>query len=312
MTERSSESHVVPVHHDVAHTEISRPSDADDFDVLHSEYPTASAPARRPPFMVLLLVVVALAAGIWFVMTRRAAPAVESAAQPSNPPTTETAATPLGGTPADVAVPPLDQSDALVRQLVQQLTSHPTITSWLATDGLIRNFTVVIANIADDMTPSRHLRALRPNGTFVTTMNGGRMVIDAATYRRFDSFAAAAASVDPAGAARLYSTLKPRIEEAYRDLGHPDASVDKAVETAIVELLRTPVIDGPIAVGPGSKGIGFVYADANLEGLTTPQKQLVRMGPENTRTIQHALRSIAVALGIPESRLPQERRIRAS
>lgn len=312
MTERSSESSVVPVHHDVAHAEISRPPDPDDFDVLHSEYASVSRPPRRPPFVILLVIVVAVAAAIWFVMSRRAAAPLESTAEPSPPTTAEAAARPLGTTPADVAVPPLDQSDLLVRQLVQQLTTHPAITSWLATDGLIRNFTVVVANIADSTTPSRHLRALRPTGTFATTMNGGRTVIDAATYRRFDSFAAAAASVDAAGAARLYSTLKPRIEEAYRDLGHPDSSVDRAVETAIVELLRTPTIDGPIAVSPGSKGIGFVFDDPNLEALSTPQKQLVRMGPENTRTIQRALRSIALALGIPEARLPQERHVRAS
>jgi len=39
------------------------------------------------------------------------------------------------------------------------------------------------------------------------------------------------------------TTLKPRIEEAHRDLGYPDTSFDRTLEQAIVSLLRTPVPD---------------------------------------------------------------------
>ncbi len=211
---------------------------------------------------------------------------------------------PLGGTPAAVTVPPLDQSDDVVRELVRQLTTHPAVVAWLATDGLIRNFTVSIANLADGSTPERHLRRLRPAQAFAVQRQGDHLVIDPASYHRYDALAAAAASIDADGAARLYATLKPRIEEAYRDLGHPDTSVDQAVEQAIVQLLRTPVIDRPLRVEAGSKGIGYVYADDNLEGLTDAQKQLLRMGPDNVRTVQRALRAIASALGIPPTRVP--------
>lgn len=312
MTERSSDSHERSAEQDVAPTELSHTPPSDDFDILHSDVPSSSTPTRRPSLAILVGVVVLTGAAIWFIMGRRSPQPVTSAADAPSPTPAAESAAPLGGAAADVTVPPLDESDSVVRQLVQQLTSHPTITSWLATTGLIRNFTVVVANIADNSTPARHLRGLRPAGTFTTMSSGGRTVIDPATYRRFDGFAAAASSVDAHGAARLYATLKPRIEEAYRDLGHPDTSVDRAIESAIGELLRTPVVEGPIAVSPGAKGIGFVYADPSLEALTPPQKQLLRMGPENMRAIQNALRSVAVALGIPEGRLPQARRMRSS
>ena len=41
-----------------------------------------------------------------------------------------------------------------------------------------------------------------------------------------------------------------------------------------------------------------------LESLTNAQKQLLRMGPRNVKLIQAKLREVAVALGIPASRLP--------
>jgi hypothetical protein len=258
-------------------------------------------------------VIVVAAVAVWLYVGKRRtpAPAAEPAAATASP-QTEAPPAPLGGTPAPVAVPPLDQSDDVVRQLVRQLTSHPTVASWLATDGLIRNFTVSMANVADGVTPARHLRTVRPSAPFAVTTQNGRSVIDPASYRRYDSIAAAVASIDPQGAAQLYATLKPRIEEAYRDLGHPDTPVDRAVEQSIVRLLQTPVVEGPIEVRPASQGIGYVFADPNLEALSGAQKQLLRTGPDNVRKIQQGLRTMARALGIPDSRLPSERTTRAA
>jgi hypothetical protein len=112
------------------------------------------------------------------------------------------------------------------------------------------------------------------------------------------------ASIDAAGAARLYGTLKPRIDEAYRELGYPDTPFDRTLERAIVLLLGTPASDGAARLEP--KGIGYGYADPALEGLTAAQKQLLRTGPRNVRLIQSSLRRIAIALGIPAERLPAQ------
>ena len=112
----------------------------------------------------------------------------------------------------------------------------------------------------------------------------------------------AIASVDPAGAARLYATLKPRIEEAHRELGSPDQSFDRTVERAIVALLDTPIPDGSVQLVP--KGIGYAFADKSVENLTGAQKLLLRTGPRNARIIKGKLRDIGVALGIPPGRLP--------
>jgi hypothetical protein len=169
--------------------------------------------------------------------------------------------------------------------------------AWLPTNGLIRNFTVVVANIADGATPARHLKVLRPSSPFRIVQSGADASVDPRSYDRYAVIADAIASVDPVRAAKLYATLKPRIEEAHRDLGSPDQSFDRTLERAIVALLDTPVVDGPVRLKP--KGIGWAYADERLENLTGAQKQLLRMGPRNTRTIKARLRDIALALGIP-------------
>jgi hypothetical protein len=208
---------------------------------------------------------------------------------------------PLGGDARPVAVPPLEESDPFVRELVRRLTSHPRLLAWLATDGLVRNFTTVVVNIADGQPFAGQLSTLRPPPGFAVMERGDDLYIDPRSYDRYTAIAEGVAGIDPAGAADVYGTLKPRIEEAYRELGQPDGSFDRALERAIVELVRTPIPREPIRVEP--HGIGYAFADERIEGLKPAQKQLLRMGPDNARRIQASLRAIGIALGIPPERL---------
>ena len=209
---------------------------------------------------------------------------------------------PLGGTAEPVAVPPLDESDPIVRDLVRRITSHPAVLAWLTTNGLIRNFTVAVVNVVDGVTPARHLRVVRPTSAFGVVERGGKLFIDPRSYERYDGVAEAAASIDAAGAARLYTTLRPRIEEAYVQLGLRPESFDAVLEKAIVSLLQTPAVDAEVQAAP--KGIAYRFADPKLENLTAAQKQLLRTGSRNVRIIQSSLRQLALALGIPPERLP--------
>jgi hypothetical protein len=198
--------------------------------------------------------------------------------------------------PALVEVPPLGESDPVVRRLVAALSSHPRIAAWLATDGLIRNITLVVENIAGGANPARHLRVLRPAGPFPVIGEDEGMRLDPVGYARYDGIADAAASLDAAGVATLYATLDARLEEAYRELGHQDG-FDTALQRAIASLLAVPVIEGDIPLV--FRGAVNGYADPRLERLTPAQKQLLRMGPRNVRIIQGKLREIAAALGVP-------------
>jgi len=195
-----------------------------------------------------------------------------------------------------IDLPPLDQSDAIVRELVGRLSSHPAVAAWLTTDQLIRNFTVVVLNVSNGQTPSRHLIRMRPKEPFVVSGSGTALSIDPRTYRRYDAYGDAFAGMDAAGAAKLYATVKPRIIDAYRELGFPEGDFDRALERAIAELLRTPAIDGNVKLV--SKSVSYEFADPKLESLSSAQRQLLRMGPRNIRLIQAKLREIAPLVGI--------------
>jgi DUF3014 family protein len=272
---------------------------------LH-KVPSESSPEARSPrrtvgvWVAVALLVVAVGAAVYvaFGWRPRPAPPPATSAQRTlpgeNPPS-------LGGAADAITIPPLDASDRVVRTLVQALSESPAVMAWLPTNGLIRNFTVVVSNIAEGATPAKQLKPLRPSSTFRVAERDGNTYVDPRSYDRYVTIADAIGSIDPAGAARLYATLKPRIEEAHRDLGTTNQSFDRTLERAILALLETPIVDGPVRLRP--KGIGYGYADERLESLSAAQKQLLRMGPRNMRIIKARLREIALALGMRPSQL---------
>jgi hypothetical protein len=249
--------------------------------------------------LVLLLIVLGIYG--WYSRRFRSAPEQATAPAARQQPAGQPRA-PLGGPGEDIDLPPLGETDAVVRLLVSRLSTHPSVAAWLATDGLIRNATVVVQNVAAGQTPSRHLQRVAPQGGFAVREAGGQAIVDPRSHQRYNWLADGVASLDAEGTARLYSTLKPRVEEAFAELGSPDTTFDATLERAIVVLLETPVVDGDVRLV--TKGALYAYADPRLEALSSAQKQLLRTGPRNTRLLQAKLRQIALALGIPPERLP--------
>ena len=57
----------------------------------------------------------------------------------------------------------------------------------------------------------------------------------------------------PKGAARVYQTLKPRVDEADRNFGGT-GNFDPELERAIGELLKVPVVEGDVTLQPSATG----------------------------------------------------------
>jgi hypothetical protein len=270
----------------------------DDFELQKTAEESTGGPApagrsRAPLVAAIVAAAIAAAAIAAYLWLPRAEPAPPATQKPTIAFRPVDGAAPPARRPTDI--PPLDQSDPVVRRLVAALSSHPRVMAWLATSGLIRNFTVVVENIAAGASPARHLRMLRPAGGFTVIEQPQGFRLDPRSYERYNGIADAVGSVDAAGAAMLYATLDARLEEAYQELGHQDG-FDTALQRAMSALLAVPVVTGPVPLV--FKGALNGYADARLERLTPAQKQLLRMGPRNVTIIQGKLREIAAALGM--------------
>jgi hypothetical protein len=278
-------------------------NDLDDFPLEDRDVLPSGDPAVAIGWWIAGTAVIIGIAVVAYLTFARRPPSVQVATS-RTPAVAETA--PLGGKTEPVALPPLDDSDPLVRSLVRALSDHEAVVAWLATKGLIRNFTAAVVNVADGLTPAKQLSALHPAGPFRIIGRAGSVYVDPKGYARYGAVADAVGSIDPAAAAKLYSTLKPRIEDAAGELGVPESQFDPILQRAIVTLLETPTPDVPLQVVPKVEGIGYAFSSTRYEGLSDAQKPLLRMGPHNARIIKTKLREIALALGVPAARLPPE------
>lgn len=250
-----------------------------------------------PLIWVVILLVVALL-GVYFGFFRGRKSATATAARPaieapaSEPEAAETA----DPVEPEIDLPPLEASDAIVRELVSQLAQHPKLATWLASDELLQRFAAAVDNVAEGKSPRGHLAFLAPQGDFKGTERDGLAVVDRASYRRYDAPAQLFASLDAADVAKLYRTLKPLVSEAYRDLGYPSRDFDATLAEAIDELIATPLPDSEVALLPKVKS--YEFADPSLEKLSPAQKHLLRMGPDNARRVQRKLAEIRDEIGL--------------
>lgn len=231
-----------------------------------------------------------------------ASPAPVAPAADPDPATGDGSAAPA----AEIArpLPPLGQSDPLVREIAGRLSSRSELLVWLASDELIRRVVAAVDAVAQGHSPvDQAPPSMRLRGKFEVVASEAGLVAAPSAHARYDLLTDVVAGLDGEGLVRAYRELEPLVEEAYRDLGHPSGSFAAALRAAIFELLAAPTIIGQPSLVPFEPGHG--YADPALEELSAARKQLLRFGPANAARIQHALQELAGRLGIPESELPR-------
>ena len=196
--------------------------------------------------------------------------------------------------PPTIELPPLDESDAALLAMIQDLSAHPRLADALPIEGLARTFVASVVAIANGESPRGLLLYLEPSESFGIAEREGRVVIDPASFERYTWITGVFSSLDATGLAELFTQLEPLFDEAYRELGYPEGSFRQTLDTAMNLLASTPVPDGYIDVRRGQ--VLWEFEDPAGEQLSDAQKHLLRMGPANARMVQSKLREIQVAL----------------
>jgi hypothetical protein len=253
---------------------------------MESERPKTSI---RPPSAVPLVlaglgVVVAAAGGLWWFLGGTPPPPAPGA---SAPPAVEA--------PAGATGPAVDPARQL--SLLEAVSANPLLRGLLVAPDVARRWAVAVENLANDVVPRKQLETLAPKGAFAVLRRDGKVSIDPQSYSRFDAVGDAVASVNVDAFVIAYAALRPALEAAYRALGYPDGSIDKAAARALHRIEVSPVRDGEVAVVEGT-GATWAFADPSLEGLGDVEKQILRMGPRNARILQAKAREISQALGM--------------
>jgi hypothetical protein len=244
----------------------------------------------RPIAIIAIALVVFIAGGAWWMSRPAEAP---GNATPAAVNATE-AAIDKPAQPA-VELPPLDRMDAFLRPLLSALSSRPELARWLATDDLVRQLAMAIDQASGGGSPAGDFKVIAPTSSFTTARRGAQRTIDPASYKRYDGLVSTITSIDASKLARVYQTIRPRLNEAYRGMGHPEGNVDAALGKALDILLDTPVVKDPIEVVEDG-ATGWAFRNPDLEELAPTQKQLLRTGPAHTDALLVWLRALQAAL----------------
>ena len=267
----------------------------------------------------MLLVLAIGAAGWWYWSHQpKTAPPAPTALTPQpDTPATAPAAPAVTGpqNPIDAlaqpgtALPSLADSNAAVAKALTDLLSAKSVASFLQIDDFVRHFVATADNLPQAQAPWRVWPTQRTPQRFEVSGEGETQVIAPANAGRYTAFVAFADSVDSAKAVAVYARFYPLFQQAYEELGYPGKYFNDRLVAVIDHLLQAPEPQGPLQVKltevKGSVPLSrpwtqYEFADAQLEALSSGQKLLVRMGPENERRLKAKLRTLRVQLATGE------------
>ncbi|MGR9101165.1 MAG: DUF3014 domain-containing protein [Gammaproteobacteria bacterium] len=190
-------------------------------------------------------------------------------------------------------LPALEQSDSAIREELIGLSSG--LAEWLEFDDIIRKYLTAINDFSQGQRPYKHFNFLVHKEPFKAKKDEQGLYIDPEGYGRYDGFAQAVDQMDAEAAIALYQRYKPLLRQVFEEFGYPrDHQIDDIVRKAIAKILEAPVLEDRIGLVRPS--VSYKFADENLESLGPVQKQMIRMGPRNTVTIQNKLREFIQTL----------------
>jgi len=194
---------------------------------------------------------------------------------------------------ASFILPDLDHSDALLREEMTGIS--PMLSGWLNTDQLVRKYVVIANDFSQGLRLEKNLRFLEWDQPFAVDQDNENLFIATKSYQRYDRLAAAINALDVQATLAVYKKFRPLLVQVFREFSYPDEySLEDIFTKAAAVILAAPAKDGQVALERQSAR--YKFADQQLEALNPIHKQMLRMGPDNTRIIQNKLRLFVAGL----------------
>ena len=199
------------------------------------------------------------------------------------------------------ALPNAGKIDAHVSAALTRLLGQKAVLEMLQTDDFARRFVATIDNLTREHAAQRLWPVNPTSGRFAVTGFGEAQTVSQDNSLRYAPFVRLVGSIDATRGVALYAHLYPLFQRAYEELGYPGRYFNDRVVAVIDHLLAAPEPDGPLKVritevkGPIKSArpwLHYEFADPALQSLSSGQKLLLRLGPENERRIKAKLREI--------------------
>jgi len=191
-------------------------------------------------------------------------------------------------------LPALSESDPAMTEALGSLWADHAFEQILHLQEFIRRVVATIDNLPRQKLPLRLMPAKPTAGKFLVTIKDNAPVISPENAARYAPYVRLAEAVDSKKLVALYVHFYPLFQQAYRDLGYPNAYFNDRLVEVIDHLLATPEVQAPVRLVRPK--VFYRFADSGLEVRSAGQKILMRIGNENAARIKVKLREIRVEL----------------
>jgi hypothetical protein len=246
-------------------------------------------------YAIPVVVVIAIGAALYYGYKQRQ-PELQPSAQT---PTESTTAEPEikhpiaeAGQEQETPLPSLEESDPALQEDLTE-TFGKQIEQYLVPKSLVRHTVVTIDNLPRKKTAVQ-MWPLTPMSGELIVQSGEEITLDETNYARYSPLIGLLQKSDAQQVASLYKRYYPLFQQSYVDLGYPDGYFNDRLVEVIDHLLDTPEVEGPIKLT--QPGMFYEYADPRLEALSSGQKLLIRMGPDNANAVKAKLRELRTAV----------------
>ena len=193
-------------------------------------------------------------------------------------------------------LPKLQESDMPMAEILARLFADQKLDRFFILEHFIERFVVMVDNLPRSQLPKTHRPIRQTPGTFLARGERDQLTIDPANYQRYTPLVNILAALDTKQTVAVYKRLYPLFQEAYENLGYPDAYFNDRLIEIIDHLLTAPqVVDPVYLIQPKAL---YLFADPDMEELSAGRKILVRCGPENAIRIKSILRDYRKELAI--------------
>ena len=226
-------------------------------------------------------------------------PSVEPAPMPieAEAPAAPIAAPPV--TEGQPKIPPApvvseETGDQYARESIDAVNGGKALAQFVAGDYVVERAVAIIDALRRGEVPYKLLPVGKPSTTFPISDNGLRVTLDTAGFSRYDGFAQWVGGLNTPALVSLLNDYEMIATQALTRMGVTDFDIRSAVLAATTQILSTPqvAVDAELM----RREANWVYIDPELEALSSLQKQVLRMGPENADIVQQKARDIRGAL----------------
>jgi len=189
----------------------------------------------------------------------------------------------------------LGESDDIFRKDLGYISE--SLVEWFQVKDVIRKYIVIINDLSQNQILYKHRKFLKMPQKFVPKEDSQGLYLGNESYARYDLLADAISSLDVQKARDLYLTFRPLFKQVYDEFGYPaEYQVEDVFMKAAASVIDAPIIEGRVSLHRYS--VGYKFAEVKLEILNDVEKQMLRMGPENTQKIQAKLRQLVEAISV--------------